>query len=108
MTSHLQADAVRDARKKLVEDLKSGGDHEKSRAALATVITSSFQGTSKHSWAASFVTTILPAGKRVKPINLELVEQLEDILSGDVVSRPPEARDWIFDGLVTVEKMIRI
>lgn len=103
-----QGDAVAAARDKLAADLKAGINTERSRYALANTITSSFQGTDKHKWAAMFVTTILPAGKPVKPLSMEFVDQLVDILRGNVVSRPPEDRDWIFDGLVLVEKMTRI
>ena len=102
-----QGDAVAAARDNLAVDVQAGIDTEPSRVALAKTITASFQGTDKHKWAAKFVTTILPAGKPIKPLNLEFVDQLVDILRGNVISRPPEDRDWIFDGLVTVEKMVR-
>lgn len=108
MTPSENATAVRNARVQLENDLQAGVDPEPSKTALTNAIISSFHGTDYKVWAANFAMAILPSGKEVAPYLLKLVEQLEEIIDDDVVSRPPANRDWIFDALLKNDEMDRI
>ncbi|MNJ79295.1 hypothetical protein D3C77_772640 [compost metagenome] len=51
---------------------------------------------------------LFPAGQDAKPLLLEFVEQLEEIIAKDLVSLPKEEHDRYFDDLDLVTAMFRI